>query len=231
MFGQIEGSGTDQWGLLLAKDSPLTECVDLALQTLEDSGELDADHHQVDERLHRSARSSPSSPRTRLTDLDEPRWRRPAAHAPVRPPSTTPRLRARRRQHGRRGRPRSSGSSRSSIGLGPRRGETFFDRETFAEAFPEVLRAFVLDLRIFLVCAPLIVVFGLAIALARSVRSPVLFPLRLGATLYVDIVRGVPILLWLFLIGFGGAGLINKRRSASARSRSARCCSSAGWRS
>ncbi|HZB40974.1 MAG TPA: amino acid ABC transporter permease [Ilumatobacter sp.] len=89
---------------------------------------------------------------------------------------------------------------------------TFFDRDAFAEAFPKVLRAFVLDLKIFLVCAPLIVVWGLAIALARSVRSPVLFPLRLGATLYVDIVRGVPILLWLFLIGFGGAGLINKRQ-------------------
>ena len=53
-----------------------------------------------------------------------------------------------------------------------------------------MLRAFVLDLKIFLVCAPLIVIFGMAIALARSVRSPVLFPLRLGATLYVDIVRG-----------------------------------------
>ena len=89
---------------------------------------------------------------------------------------------------------------------------TFFDRETFAEAFPPIFRAFLLDLRIFLVCAPLIVIWGLAVALARSVRSPVLFPLRLGATLYVDIVRGVPILLWLFLIGFGGAGLINKRQ-------------------
>jgi polar amino acid transport system permease protein len=88
---------------------------------------------------------------------------------------------------------------------------TFFDGETFADAFPEVLRAFWLDVRIFLFCAPTIVVVGMAIALARSVRSPVLFPLRLAATLYVDIVRGVPILLWLFMIGFGGAGLINKR--------------------
>jgi polar amino acid transport system permease protein len=93
----------------------------------------------------------------------------------------------------------------------PRVRETFFDRDTFVEAFPLVLRAFLLDLRIFFVCAPLIVIFGMTIALARSVRSPVLFPLRLGATLYVDIVRGVPILLWLFLIGFGGAGLINER--------------------
>ena len=41
VFGQIEGSGTDEFGLLLAKDSPLTECVNIALQTLKDSGELD----------------------------------------------------------------------------------------------------------------------------------------------------------------------------------------------
>jgi polar amino acid transport system permease protein len=90
--------------------------------------------------------------------------------------------------------------------------QTFFDRETFANTFRPILRAFLLDLRIFIVCTPLIVMWGLCIALARSVRSPVLFPLRLGATLYVDIVRGVPLILWLFLIGFGGAGLINKRQ-------------------
>ncbi len=41
VFGQIEGSGTDEFGLLLAKDSPLTSCVDLALAALRDSGELD----------------------------------------------------------------------------------------------------------------------------------------------------------------------------------------------
>ena len=35
-------------------------------------------------------------------------------------------------------------------------------------------------------------------------RAPILFPLRLGATRYVDIVRGVPIILWLFLIAFTG---------------------------
>lgn len=40
VFGQIEGSGTDEFGLLLAKDSSLTECVNLALAALRDSGEL-----------------------------------------------------------------------------------------------------------------------------------------------------------------------------------------------
>ncbi len=89
--------------------------------------------------------------------------------------------------------------------------KSFFDGDTFSLAFEPVLRAFWLDVKIFLVCAPLIVLFGMLIALSRSVRSPLLFPLRLAATLYVDIVRGVPIILWLYLIGFGGAGLLNVR--------------------
>jgi polar amino acid transport system substrate-binding protein len=42
VFGQIEGSGTDQFGLLLEKDNPLLECVDLALTALDESGELEA---------------------------------------------------------------------------------------------------------------------------------------------------------------------------------------------
>ncbi|HWL41596.1 MAG TPA: ABC transporter substrate-binding protein [Ilumatobacter sp.] len=42
VFGQIEGSGTDEFGLLLAKDNPLTECLDLALQALKADGTLDA---------------------------------------------------------------------------------------------------------------------------------------------------------------------------------------------
>lgn len=41
VFGQIEGSGGDEWGLLIAKDSPLTECVNLALAALTTSGELE----------------------------------------------------------------------------------------------------------------------------------------------------------------------------------------------
>jgi len=42
VYGQIEGSGTDQFGLLLEKDSPLVECVNAALASLTASGELEA---------------------------------------------------------------------------------------------------------------------------------------------------------------------------------------------
>ena len=41
VFGQIEGSGTDEFGLLFSKDNPLAACVDLALTALKTSGELE----------------------------------------------------------------------------------------------------------------------------------------------------------------------------------------------
>jgi polar amino acid transport system substrate-binding protein len=40
IVGQFEAPGGDEWGALLAKDSPLTECVSKAITTLESSGEL-----------------------------------------------------------------------------------------------------------------------------------------------------------------------------------------------
>lgn len=39
--GQFEAPGGDQWGALLAKESPLTECVSQAIEELESSGELE----------------------------------------------------------------------------------------------------------------------------------------------------------------------------------------------
>ncbi len=41
VYGQIAGTGTDQFGLLLSKGSKLTECVNLAITALKSSGELD----------------------------------------------------------------------------------------------------------------------------------------------------------------------------------------------
>jgi polar amino acid transport system substrate-binding protein len=40
VFGQIDGSGTDQFGMLFSKDNPLISCVNTALDTLKSSGEL-----------------------------------------------------------------------------------------------------------------------------------------------------------------------------------------------
>jgi polar amino acid transport system permease protein len=81
--------------------------------------------------------------------------------------------------------------------------ETFFDWGVFKDSFPDVLRAFWLDVKIFLVAELAILVVGLIVALVRIARSPAFFPLRLLAVVWVDIFRGIPTILLIFLIGFG----------------------------
>ena len=85
--------------------------------------------------------------------------------------------------------------------------ESFFNGERFEDSFPRLLDAFVLDVKIFFWSIPFIVVLALLVATTRNSRSPVLFPLRALAVAYTDIMRGVPVILWIYLIGFGVPGL------------------------
>jgi polar amino acid transport system permease protein len=54
-----------------------------------------------------------------------------------------------------------------------------------------------------LVCEVLILILGLCVAWIRVSRSPVLFPFRVLATGYTDVFRGIPLLLVVFMVGFG----------------------------
>ena len=83
----------------------------------------------------------------------------------------------------------------------------FFNGEILVETFPRLLEAFLVDIAVFLWCAPLIAIWGLVIALCRDARSPSLYPLRLFAILYNDLFRGIPIILVIYLLGFGIPGL------------------------
>ena len=85
----------------------------------------------------------------------------------------------------------------------PRVRETFFSWSEFRNAFPEVLSGFWLDIKIFMVVEVAVLVLALVIALIRVNRSPGLFPLRLLSTVYVDVFRGIPTILLVYLIGFG----------------------------
>ncbi len=84
---------------------------------------------------------------------------------------------------------------------------SFFNGEILFRTFPKLLSAFVVDLQIFLWSAPLIFALSLAIALARNTQRAALFPLRLFAAVYTDVLRGVPVILLVYLIGFGIPGL------------------------
>lgn len=80
---------------------------------------------------------------------------------------------------------------------------TFFDWSVAVDAFPEVLRGFWLNVRLFLLAEPLILVLGLAVALARVSTSPWLAPLRIVAVAYTDLFRGLPTILVVYLVCFG----------------------------
>ena len=60
-----------------------------------------------------------------------------------------------------------------------------------------------MNIRIFLIAEVFILVFGLLIAVLRSLPGPVLFPVRLLAAVYTDFFRGVPTILVIYLLGFG----------------------------
>jgi polar amino acid transport system permease protein len=67
--------------------------------------------------------------------------------------------------------------------------------------------AFKVNVMIFAWSAPAIAVLGLLVALARSVHSPALFPLKVFSAIFTDVFRGVPVILTVYLIGFGIPGL------------------------
>lgn len=79
----------------------------------------------------------------------------------------------------------------------------FFDWSYAKDAFPSIWDAFWINVQLFLIAEPLILVVGLTIALARVARSPWLVPVRVLAVIYTDLFRGIPTILLIVLLGFG----------------------------
>ncbi len=91
--------------------------------------------------------------------------------------------------------------------------ETFFNAEEFRESFPDILKAFWLDIRVFVCVELAVLLIGLVVALLRTVSAPALFPLRLLAIAYTDVFRGIPTILLIYLVGFGVPALVNTEGS------------------
>ncbi|GAA4736613.1 amino acid ABC transporter permease [Isoptericola chiayiensis] len=81
--------------------------------------------------------------------------------------------------------------------------EAFFSPQRAWEVLPEVAEGLWLNLRVWVVASVVGLVIGLALAVLRTSRIPALFPARMLTVLYVDVFRGVPVLLVLLLVGFG----------------------------
>lgn len=84
---------------------------------------------------------------------------------------------------------------------------SFFTWEVAVEAFPRVFDGLLLNLRVLVAASILVLLFGLLLAILRTLKSPVFFPIRVLSKGYVDLFRGLPLIIVLYLVGFGIPGL------------------------
>ena len=89
----------------------------------------------------------------------------------------------------------------------PRVKASFFDLDAGRKALPEVATGLVLNVEVFFAVGIAMLVIGLLVAVLRTLPGPVFWPVRALATIYVDIFRGLPLLVLLYLIGYGVPGL------------------------
>ena len=81
--------------------------------------------------------------------------------------------------------------------------DTFFDWAYGVEILPKVLLGFTTNMTLTVIAGSSVAVIGLLIALIRTSRTPALTPFRFLAMVYVDVFRGIPMILVILLIGFG----------------------------
>ncbi len=79
----------------------------------------------------------------------------------------------------------------------------FFNGEVFVDAWPIVVSGFWLDIQMFVVAEIAILAFALLLAAIRALRGPAFFPLRMLVIAFIDLIRGIPIILLILLLGFG----------------------------
>ncbi len=85
--------------------------------------------------------------------------------------------------------------------------ESFLNGKVWSESVPDIVPAFVTNVQLFCISEVLILVLALVLAVLRSLPGPVLFPIRLLATIYVDVFRAIPGVLIIYILGFGIPGL------------------------
>ena len=79
----------------------------------------------------------------------------------------------------------------------------FLNWGVFKASFPDIAHAFLLNVKIFCIAEPIILVLALVVAVVRGLPGPVFAPLRGLAIAYADVFRGVPTILVILMLGFG----------------------------
>jgi polar amino acid transport system permease protein len=80
---------------------------------------------------------------------------------------------------------------------------TYLSWKYLTDSFPAVRRGFLVNVKLFLVAEMLVLAWGLLVAVLRGLPGAAAAPLRWLAIAYIDVFRGLPALLTIYLIGFG----------------------------
>jgi polar amino acid transport system permease protein len=78
--------------------------------------------------------------------------------------------------------------------------QQYFDLSVMRDSFDKVMLGFWVTLQLSLIAGALSMVWGLVLALARLARTRLLLPVRVAAIAYIDVFRGIPLLLVVLLI-------------------------------
>jgi len=81
--------------------------------------------------------------------------------------------------------------------------ETFFDPQVAIASLPRIAEGLLLNLQVLVFAAIGVLLVAITLATLRTLRGPVFFPLRAIAAGYTDLFRGVPLLIVLYLVGYG----------------------------
>jgi polar amino acid transport system permease protein len=89
----------------------------------------------------------------------------------------------------------------------PRVRQAFLDPTIARESLPAVAQGLWLNLRLLVCCAIGALLLGLLVAVLRTLRGPVFFPIRALATGYTYTFRGLPLIIVLYVLTLGVPGL------------------------
>jgi polar amino acid transport system permease protein len=85
--------------------------------------------------------------------------------------------------------------------------DRFFNADIFWGVLPDLFRALVKNIQLFVLAEIGILILGLLLAVMRSLPGPVFFPVRLIAVVYIDVMRALPSILVITFLGLGVPGL------------------------
>lgn len=80
---------------------------------------------------------------------------------------------------------------------------TFLRGDLMAASVRDVATALIVNVRLALISGVIVLLFGLVLAVGRMAPGPAAAPIRLLAVAYIDLMRAVPAIIVLYLVGFG----------------------------